>query len=58
MKSTSPGPVRIELDSATWASGIIDCSQNQSLGKVPDQTGPFVVLTRPARGIPTGNPTE
>lgn len=44
------GPDGIELDSTTWGTGIIDVPKNQSLGRVPDQTGPFVVLTKPSRG--------
>ena len=49
MKSTSLGPT-----GSSWTARRGHRhhrrSQNQSLGRVPDQTGPFVVLTKPSRG--------
>lgn len=44
------GPDGVDVDSVTWGTGLIDVPKGQSLGRVPDQTGPFTVLAKPSRG--------
>ncbi len=45
-------PDGTEIDSAVWGAMTIDVPKGQSLGRNPDQTGNFTVLSKPSRGKP------
>ena len=45
-------PDGFEIDSAVWGQATIDIPKGQSLGRNPDQTGSFAVLSKPSRGKP------
>lgn len=45
-------PDGAELDSVMWGSSSIDIPKDKSLGRVPDQTGRWMVLGKPSRGTP------
>ncbi len=45
-------PDGTELDGTAWGTGKLEVPKGQSLGRVPDQTGPFTVLAKPSRGKP------
>ncbi len=45
-------PDGTELDSVAWGTGKLEVPKGQSLGRIPDQTGPFTVLPKPSRGKP------
>lgn len=43
-------PDGAELDSITWGAGSIEVPKGQSLGRLPDASGSFVVMKKPSRG--------
>ncbi len=43
-------PDGTELDSITWGTGATDVPKGQSLGRLPDGQGAFVVMKKPSRG--------
>ena len=45
-------PDGTEIDSAVWGAMTLDVPKGQSLGRNPDQTGNFAVLSKPSRGKP------
>ena len=45
-------PDGTEIDSAVWGTMTIEVPKGQSLGRNPDQTGSFAVLSKPSRGKP------
>lgn len=43
-------PDGTELDTVTWGAGSVEVPKGQSLGRLPDAKGSFVVMKKPSRG--------